>query len=65
MKKKKSKYLMRYTFLNQLSENNWEISDIIDKFILWEKGVNVLIPKVQYNKNYTYTHRYNWFGSIQ
>ena len=30
---------------------NRENSDIIHKFILCEKGVNVLTPTAQYNKN--------------
>ena len=35
-------------------KENWENSDIIDKFILLGKGVNVIIPTDQYNKKYVY-----------
>ena len=39
---------MKYTFVNQRAKKrgkkNRENNDTIDKFILWGKGVNVLIP---------------------
>ena len=39
---------------------NLENNDIIDKFILEGKGVNVLIPKDQYNYIHNkYTHIYS------
>ena len=46
-------------------KKNREKSDIIDKFIPWENGVDVVIPTAEYNKTYINTHQYNWFGSIQ
>ena len=44
--------LIEVYFLKSTSiKKNWENSDIIDKFILEGKGVNVLILTDQYNNN--------------
>ena len=57
---------MKYTYINQLaSKKNWEKSDIIYKFIIYLKGLNVLITTAQYINIYIYAQQYNCFGSIQ
>ena len=54
--RKRSKYLMNYTFVNQRVEKKSENSDIIDKFILRLKVLNVNIPVAQYNNIYIYIY---------